>query len=224
MARPVATKGSMSVNPNRAARLAVGVSVPRVDGVEKVTGAARYTGDTIPLGPALWAKTLRSPFAHARIRRIDTTRAAALRGVHSVLTGADVAGRRAGRRIKDMPILAEDVVRFIGDPVAVAAADDEETAERALALIDVDYEQLPAVFDPLEAMRPDAILLHPDIASYVGLPHALDGPSNVFVTNEWAKGDVEVGPQQDTPLSNVKVFHPPYLSPFQHPSRGMAVS
>ena len=188
-----------------------------MDGVEKVTGAARYTADTIPPERALWAKTLRSPFAHAKICRIDTTRAAALPGVHSVLTGADVAGRRAGRRIKDMPILAEDVVRFIGDPVAVAAADDEETAERALALIDVDYEQLPAVFDPLEAMRPDAILLHPDIASYVGLPHALDGPSNVFVTNEWAKGDVEVGlASADVVVENTfttALMHQAYMEP-----------
>ena len=205
------------MSSDRAAPLAVGISAPRVDAVEKVTGAARYTADTIPPGPVLWARTLRSPFAHAKIRHIDTTRAVALPGVHSILTGADVTGRRSGRRIKDTPILAEDVVRFIGEPVAVVAAVDEETADRALALIDVDYEPIPAIFDPMEAMRPDAILLHPNVANYLGLPHPLAGPSNVFVTNEWTKGDIEVGlALADVVVENTfstALMHQAYMEP-----------
>ena len=172
---------------------AVGVSAPRTDGFEKVTGAARYAADVRPPGPWLWAKVLRSPYPHARIVSIGTARALEIPGVHAVLTGGDLAGRLLGRRIKDAPVLARDVVRFVGDPVAAVAADDVEAAERALALIDVAYEELPAVFDPLEAMRPGTLLLHPDVASYEGLPHPLDAPTNVFVRNEWGKGDVEAG-------------------------------
>jgi len=196
---------------------AIGISTPRVDAVEKVTGAARYTAD-VPLPTfALWAKTLRSPYPHAKIVRIDVTAAGALPGVHAVLSGADVAGRRMGRRIKDMPILAEDVVRYVGEPVAAVAADDEETAERALALIDVVYEELPAIFDTAEAMRPDAMLLHPGIASYAGLPHPLDAPSNIFSTTEWVKGDVRAGlVSADIVVENTfttPLMHQAYMEP-----------
>ncbi|MCH7481800.1 MAG: xanthine dehydrogenase family protein molybdopterin-binding subunit [Chloroflexi bacterium] len=181
------------MSPERDAPQAVGVSVPRTDGVEKVTGAAEYAADVRPPGPWLWAKVLRSPLPHARIVRIDATRARRCPGVHVVLTGADVAGRLLGRRIKDAPVLAQDVVRFVGDPVAAVAADDEESAERAAALIVIEYEELPAVFDPLEAVRPGSPLVHPDVARYEGLPHPLDGPTNVFVRNEWGRGDVDAG-------------------------------
>ncbi|MCH8847540.1 MAG: xanthine dehydrogenase family protein molybdopterin-binding subunit [Chloroflexi bacterium] len=181
------------MNPDGDAPPAAGVSIPRTDGYEKVTGAAEYAADVRPPGRWLWAKVLRSPLPHARIVRIDVTRARAQPGVHAVLTGADVAGHLLGRRIKDAPVLAHDVVRFVGDPVAAVAADDEETAERAAALIDVTYEELPAVYDPLEAMGPGAPLVHPGVAAYEGLPHPLDGPTNRFVRNEWGVGDVDAG-------------------------------
>ena len=181
------------MTPPDGAPQAVGVSAPRTDGFDKVTGVAQYTADVQPPGPWLWAKVLRSPFPHARIVSVDASRARDVPGVHAVLTGGDLAGRLLGRRIKDAPVLAQDVVRFVGDPVAAVAADDEEAAERALALIDIAYEELPAVFDPFEAMEPGALLVHPDVAGYEGLPHPLDGPTNVFVRNEWGTGDVEAG-------------------------------
>jgi CO/xanthine dehydrogenase Mo-binding subunit len=171
---------------------AVGVSTPRADALGKVTGSAEYTADVNVPG-ALWAKALRSPHVHARIVRIDTSCARALPGVRAVITGVDVTTARQGRRIRDLPVIAQDVVRFVGEQVAAVAADDEETAERALALIDVEYEPLPFVLDPVEATQDGAPLVHPDIANYGGLPAPLDGPTNVFVTKYWGKGDVDTG-------------------------------
>ena len=172
---------------------AVGAPVPRVDGPGKVTGDASYALDVRAEG-ALWAKPLRSPHAHARVVSIDTARALALPGVHAVVTGSDLPpNSRWGRRTVDVPLLAQGVVRFPGEQVAVVVADDEETAERAVALIDVVYEELRAVVDPQEAMLPDAPLLHPDVVNYDGLVHPLDAPSNVVCRFEWSKGDVEEG-------------------------------
>ncbi|MBI4494285.1 MAG: xanthine dehydrogenase family protein molybdopterin-binding subunit [Chloroflexi bacterium] len=132
---------------------------PRLDAVEKVTGAATYAADLARPG-MLWAKALRSPLPHARLMAIDVRRARALPGVHAVLSGADLPEVLMGRSTRDMPVLARDKVRFIGEKVAAVAADDLETAEQALELIEVEYEPLAAVFDPLEAMQPGAPLLH----------------------------------------------------------------
>jgi CO/xanthine dehydrogenase Mo-binding subunit len=143
----------------------IGAPVPRVDGVLKVTGQATYTAD-VPVDGCLWGAILRSPLAHARIVRIDVSRARALAGVQAVLTGRDVGGALFGRAIADIPVLCTDRVRFIGDAVAAVAAVDKETAEEALRLIEVDYEQLPAVFDPVDAMAAGAPVLHPDFAGY----------------------------------------------------------
>ena len=142
------------MNPNGTAR-----PEPRIDGVEKVTGAARYAADVCRPG-MLWAKVLRSPLPHARILRIETSAARALPGVHAVLTAEDLPDQRVGRSMRDMPVLARGKVRFIGEKVAAVAAESRETADEALGLIDVEYEELPAVFDPVEAMRPDAPLIH----------------------------------------------------------------
>jgi CO/xanthine dehydrogenase Mo-binding subunit len=131
----------------------------RVDGVEKITGEARYAADIVRPG-MLHAKVLRSPYAHASIRSIDTSRALALPGVAAVLTGADLSEYLVGRSMRDMPILAHDRVRFVGEKVAAVAAIDVETAEEAVNLVEVDYEELPAVFDPIEAMAPNAPLVH----------------------------------------------------------------
>src|ERR1044071_947689 len=119
----------------------VGTSVPRVDGAEKVTGTAKYTAD-LPLTGALWGKTLHSPYAHALIKRIDTSEAAALPGVFAVITGADVGEGLFGSNLRDLTVLARDRVRFIGERVAAVAAIDEDTAQAALDLIDVEYEEL----------------------------------------------------------------------------------
>ena len=92
----------------------------------------------------IWGKVLRSPFPHAKILHIDTSRAIGLPGVHAVVTGKDTAGMRVGRTLRDTPLLAEEKVRFVGEKVAAIAADDPDTAEEALTLIDVEYEELPA--------------------------------------------------------------------------------
>jgi carbon-monoxide dehydrogenase large subunit len=168
-----------------------GTPLPRVDGTGKVTGSARYSAD-IEVPNALWGRVLRSPYPYARITAINASLAAALPGVHAVLTGADVRGAMTGRRIFDIPLIAHDVVRFVGDIVAAVAAVDRETAERALALIDVTYEELTPIFDPQEAASPTAALLHPDFNSYAG-GKAQDTPSNVFVSTTWGAGDPEAG-------------------------------
>lgn len=144
----------------------VGQRVPKVDGVDKATGAAQYTVD-IRRPHTLYAALLRSPHAHARILNVDISRAQALRGVRAILTHRNVpsvvhAGQpqpRAGSLARDQRIL-EDRVRFVGDGVAAVAADHPDILEEALSLIQVDYEPLPAVFDPFEAMQPGAPSLH----------------------------------------------------------------
>ena len=132
----------------------------RLDGPAKVSGATRYAGDLTRPG-LLFGRVLRSPFPHARIVSIDTSRARALAGVHVVLTGKDLPEDvRVGRNMRDMPVLARDKVRFVGEKVAAVAADSPDIADAALSLIEVQYEELPAVFDPLEAIKPDAPLIH----------------------------------------------------------------
>lgn len=139
----------------------LGKRTPKIDGVAKATGSARFSRDMI-LPRMLYGRILRSPHAHARILNIDTSRAASLPGVKAVITGRDTAGVKFGvfRETRDQYALPIDIVRYIGDEVAAVAADDEDAAQEALELIAVDYEVLPAVFDPLEAMRPGAPLVH----------------------------------------------------------------
>jgi CO/xanthine dehydrogenase Mo-binding subunit len=113
---------------------------------------------------------LRSPHPPARIRHIDTSKARKVLGVKAVVTGQDIPGRFVGKNFRDMPVLCWDVVRFVGDRVAAVAAETTEAADEALGLINVEYEELPAVFDPLEAMQPNAPRIHEDVASYDGAP------------------------------------------------------
>lgn len=194
----------------------VGIPSPRVEGEQKVRGGAVYAVDVV-LPEMLWAKVLRSPIAHGRIKRIDTAKARALPGVQAVLTGADLAGARIGKKIIDMPLLADGVVRYAGEKVAAVAAETEAIAEAALDLIEVEYENLPAVTDPIQAMSPGAPLLHPNVAEYQGLLHPIDEPSNVFVRLNWKKGDVEEGfRQSDVIVENtftVPAVHQGYIEP-----------
>jgi CO/xanthine dehydrogenase Mo-binding subunit len=165
--------------------------IPRVEGHDKVTGRAPYYADIVRPG-TLWAKNVRSPVAHGRIVSIDTTRALRVPGVHAVLTAADFPFKRIGRRLKDTPILAKDRVLHIGERVAVVAAESLEAAEEGALLVDVEYEELPAVFDALEAMRPDAPVLHPDLRSYAGFPEYVpEDWRNVHARAEIKRGDVE---------------------------------
>src|SRR5438105_10732441 len=140
----------------------------RVEGRDKVTGRARYAAD-VRIDGALEVAFLRSPFAHARIRALDVAAAKTMPGVRAVIAGADTMPARIGRTLQDWPVLAWDRVRFIGDRVAAVAADTQVQAEAALAAIDVDYEDLPAVFTPDEALAPGAPVLHPDAAAYTYL-------------------------------------------------------
>src|ERR1051325_602384 len=133
------------------AKKIIGVPTQRSEGREKVSGQAIFTTDVI-LPTMLWAKVLRSPIPYGRVKRIDTGKAAALPGVRAVITGADVKGLLIGRKIYDMPILANGMVRFIGEKVAAVAADSEAIAEAAVDLIDVEYEELPVITDTLAAL------------------------------------------------------------------------
>jgi CO/xanthine dehydrogenase Mo-binding subunit len=171
----------------------IGKPIARVEGPDKVTGRARYSAD-ISLTNLLWAKNVRSPHAHARIISIDTSRALRVPGVRKVITAADIPNKRIGRRLKDHPLLCDDVVRFIGDKVAVVAADDPEAAEEAALLVAVEYEELPAVFDPIAAMTPDAPLVHVDPRSYVGWPAEIPADAhNVCAYQVWDRGDIAAG-------------------------------
>ena len=188
----------------------IGQSTPRMDGPEKVCGDTQFTAD-VTLEGVLWGRALRSPMPHARIVSIDTSRAQRVPGVHAVLTGADVRGIRYGRRLYDVPVLAEDLVRFVGERVAAVAAEDRDVAEEALLLIDVEYEELPPLFDPEDALREGAPLLHPEVNSYTGLPQLLETPSNVFVRDTWVKGDVAEGFAQAD-----RIFENTFTVPRQH--------
>ena len=148
-----------ATRPGAEASAAHGRSLPRIDGAEKVTGAVLYVGD-LRLPGMLEGRIVRSPYAHARIVRIDTTRAERLAGVRAVVTGEDTPKRPWGAFIADQYPLAVGKVRYVGDEVAAVAAIDAATAEEAANLVDVEYEELPAVFDPTEAMEPGAPLVH----------------------------------------------------------------
>ena len=197
---------------------AVGTPVPRGEGGDKVSGSTVYAAD-VKLQGLLWAKILRSPHPHARIRRVDTSRAKKVPGVQAIITGEDVKGCLVGKQIRDMPVLCWDRVRFAGDRIAAVAAETVAAAEEALRLIDVDYELLPAVFDPLEAMMPGAPVLHENVAAYDGAPEKiLAGDLHNGLTRlAWRKGDVEKG-FNESDLVLEHTFHVParhqgYLEP-----------
>jgi len=136
-------------------------SVPRADGVAKVTGTATYASD-ITLERMVWAKLLRSPFAHAKILSIDVSEVKRQPGVIDVLTGNNLGPLRPyyGHAVKDHPLLAIGKVRFVGEPVAAVIAEDELSAQEALDKIKVDYEELTPVLDVKTALAPGAVLVH----------------------------------------------------------------
>jgi 4-hydroxybenzoyl-CoA reductase alpha subunit len=150
-------------NPLRNEYDVIGQPTPKKDGPHKVLGRAEYADD-LSMPGMLHGKLLRNPHPHARITRIDTSRAEKLQGVRAVITGKDFPGIKYGNlpQTRDYLPLAIDTVRYVGEEVAAVAAIDEDTAEEALDLIEVEYEPLPAVFDPEEAMRSSAPLLHDD--------------------------------------------------------------
>jgi 4-hydroxybenzoyl-CoA reductase subunit alpha len=155
----------------------VGKSIPRLDAALKVTGEARYTVD-VSFPNMLWGKLLRSPLPHARILNIDTSKAERLPGVKAVITGKDTDFSYGITHMDQKP-LHMNKVRHVGDPVAAVAAIDEDTAQEAIELIKVDYEELPAVFHPLDAMEPTAPIIHEGVER------------NIAARPSYNSGDVE---------------------------------
>jgi 4-hydroxybenzoyl-CoA reductase alpha subunit len=181
----------------------IGKSLPRVDARAKVTGTARYTDDfTLP--GMIHGRLLRSPLAHARIVSIDTSRAKAIPGVAAVITGADLPKVRYGNwrlmpSTQDEMALATSKVRYMGDEVAAVAAVDLDTADEALSLIKVEYEELPGFFDIDASLAPGAIAIHDET------------PGNISITRKIAYGDVD-GAFAEADYVRTDVFDLPSVS------------
>ncbi|MCC6944597.1 MAG: xanthine dehydrogenase subunit D, partial [Thermomicrobiales bacterium] len=174
----------------------IGRNVPRIDARAKATGETVYAGD-LQIPGMTYGKLLRSPYAHARIRSIDTFAAKALPGVVAVLIGEDVLDINPyyGHAIKDRPLIAIDRVRFAGEPVAAVAAESLAIAAEAVELIDVDYEPLQTVIAIDEALADDAPHLHVTQLLKKGLFHGLGDfkldPGNICYHHSFARGDAD---------------------------------
>src|SRR5437899_470445 len=177
----------------------IGTPVERVDGPEMLSGQAVY-GPDMKLPGMLWGKILRSPIPHGKILRVDVEKAKKCPGVKAVISAKDVPARRYGYAIEDEHIFAIDKVRYVGQPVAAVAAVDEDTAEEALSLIEVDYNELPAVFDAEEAIRDGAPLVH-DLGQlnarsvYLASSHPVNG-TNIIHQASNQRGNVEAALQK----------------------------
>ena len=196
----------------------VGQSIPRNDARSKVTGGAEYSGDLTMPG-MLFMKTLFAERPHAIVKSIDTAAAAAAPGVVAVYTAKDVPVNEYGLQIPDQPVLCgpgstiphANRVRFVGDQVAVVVADTEAAAKSALALIHIEYEDLPILSDPLEAMKPGAPLIHPE-----------RGDSNVCVRYKIRKGDVPAGFAQADVIVEGEYRAPGQEHAYLQPEAGLA--
>ncbi len=190
----------------------IGKSQPRVEGYGKVTGQTQYAAD-LPFEGLLWAKVLRSAVPHARIVSIDTSKAKALPGVRAVLTGADVKDVFVGTRVKDQPVLVEDKVRMAGDALAAVAADTEAIADEAIGLIDIQYEELPYVDDPVEALKATSPLIHENRSKYKNASKLPEGmpDHNLQSYVQWKNGDVDAGLQRAA-----RVFEHTFRTPLSH--------
>jgi CO/xanthine dehydrogenase Mo-binding subunit len=169
--------------------VSIGESPPRIEAADKATGRARYVDD-IKLPGMLHASLLTSPHAHARIRGYRLDGARAIPGVKAIVTGSDLKTPRAGGIIKDESMIARDKVRYVGEPVAAIAAIDAETARRAAAAIEVDYETLPAALTIDEALAPGAPILHEQFSAYVQSVKG-GGHDNIIFESSLLEGDVE---------------------------------
>lgn len=192
----------------------VGTGVPRIDTREKLTGEALYTGD-LKLPGMLYGKVVRSPYAKARIKSISTARAEALEGVHAVLTGQEL-NVRLGLYLVDKFVLARDVVRHFGEAVAAVAAETPELAQHAASLIEVEYEPMEPVLDPVSAFAKKAPLVHPDLGSYDFIQAVFSPQAGTNIANhtKLRKGDVEKGFKEadyivEGEYSNPNVQHVP---------------
>ncbi|WP_338452828.1 xanthine dehydrogenase family protein molybdopterin-binding subunit [Niallia oryzisoli] len=170
----------------------IGKSVIRKDAFEKVTGRAKYTADELT-GPSLHAKMVTSPYGHAKIVSIDVSEANKVLGVRAILLGNNELPL-TGEEIRDRPPIAVGKVRYNGEPVALVVADTPVIAKKAADLINVKYEPLPVVNSPTEALKPDAPLLHENLASYEKIGTAYPVPhSNISNVTKIRKGNMEKG-------------------------------
>jgi CO/xanthine dehydrogenase Mo-binding subunit len=175
----------------------VGKPHPRLDGSEVITGRATYTVDVV-LPSMLHARLFRSTVPHAKIRRLDASRARALPGVAAVLVAGDVACKRFGFTVQDEELFTGEKVRYVGDVIGAVAAVDEETAEQAIDLIDCDYQELPAALTPDQALQENAPLVHEQLASYrlnSALArdwHPVPG-TNIAHQTVYSKGEIDLG-------------------------------
>ena len=189
--------------------------LPRIDAVGKVTGRHVYAAD-FSLPGMLFGRVLRSTVPHARIVRLDVARAKAIPGVRAVLTASDVPSTRFGGSIKDTSVFAADRVLFAGHPIAAVAATSIEIAEAAVRAIEIEFDPLPAVFDPEEAMRPEAPLLHPHYRDYKALP-IIEREGNVNSRARIAAGDIEAAFKSAHKVYEhrftTQLVHPGYTEP-----------
>jgi CO/xanthine dehydrogenase Mo-binding subunit len=206
----------------------VGQSVARVDAHAKVTGEAKYPGDLTMEG-MLHAKTLFAGRPHARILSVDTSAAEAAPGVVAVFTAQDVPVNEYGLQTPDQPVLcgpgsskpSADIVRFIGDQVALVVAESERAAERGRDLIQVEYEDLPLLTDPFEALRPDAPQLHPGRQPSPIHPE-LCTEGNLISHHQIRKGDVEAAWSQADVIVEGEYLTPPQEHAYLQPEAGLA--
>jgi xanthine dehydrogenase D subunit len=191
MSTPIRSPGQVSQEQRGSGSGGIGESAARPDGALKVTGQFAY-GSDLWADDMIWGATLRSPHPYARITGIRIGAALATAGVYAVLTHEDVPGtNRCGLEHADQPVLAEDVVRYQGEPVALVAADHPEIALRAAKKIEIDYEMLPPVTDPVAALSPDAAALHPggNLVRHLKLRKgAADPAADVVVTGSYRVG------------------------------------
>ncbi|MCJ7733320.1 MAG: xanthine dehydrogenase family protein molybdopterin-binding subunit, partial [Anaerolineales bacterium] len=169
----------------------IGQSVHRTEVIDKVTGCAVFVDD-IQFGPSLLhSRLVRSPYPHALIKKVDPKKALALPGVRAVVTGQDLTAR-LGLYLIDRPIFASDRVRYYGEPVAGVVATSEHIAVEAAKLVEVEYEVLPAIYNPVEAAQPDAPLLHPDLGEYTVANFIFPKPgTNISEHFKIRKGDTD---------------------------------
>ncbi|MBX3453641.1 xanthine dehydrogenase family protein molybdopterin-binding subunit [Ferrovibrio sp.] len=199
----------MNAEAFRATGRVAGKRLPRMDGIGKVIGKHVYAADfTLP--GMLYGRVLRSNKPHARIVKIDTSRAKAMPGVRTVITAADIPAVRYGQAVRDAPVFALDRVLFYGHAIAAVAATTLEIAEQALAAIDVELEDLPAVYDPEEALT-NAILVHPDWQDFKVLP-ILVRDGNMTARTRMITGDA------DAAFANAyRVYEHRFKTALQHP-------
>ncbi len=215
---PLVDNGEFSdlgFDPDRKLKI-VGTNPIKPDGVDKVTGRAKFGADT-HLPGTLVGKILRSPHAHAIIKSIDISEAEKVPGVKAVVTSDDFPDIKPGP-MRDISVIcmARDKVFYDGHQVAAVAATSEKAAKKALKLIKVEYEVLPHVIDVMDAIKPDAPILHKDLRTK-GMDDAPDKPTNIIQRAEWAKGDVEKGfAEADLIIErefDTKPMHQSYIEP-----------